>query len=105
VVQAGQFGAKWTGLCKAYGVDVDVIDVPWGKAVDPGQVAERLTGETRAVFATQSETSTGVLHDIETIAQIVQKTDALMVVDGISSVGAHALPMGDCSGGTGLESG
>ena len=64
-----------------------MIDVPWGKAVDPGQVADRLTAETRAVFATQSETSTGVLHDIEAIAQIVRKTDALMVVDGVSSVG------------------
>ena len=95
VVQAGQFGAKWTGLCRAYGVDIDVIDVPWGKVVDPGQVADRLTAEIRAVFTTQSETSTGVLHDIEAIAQIVRKTDALMVVDGVSSVGAHPLPMGD----------
>jgi len=95
VVQAGQFGAKWTGLCQAYGLDADVIDVPWGQAVDPDEVADLLTDETRAVFTTHSETSTGVLHDIEAIAKVVGETDALMVVDGVSSVGAHALPMDD----------
>ena len=91
VVQAGQFGAKWTAMCKAYGIEADVIDLPWGKSVDPGQVAERLKSETRAVFVTQSETSTGALHDIESIACLVRHTDTLLIVDGVSSVVAHPL--------------
>jgi aspartate aminotransferase-like enzyme len=74
-------------------VDVDVLDLPWGSVVDPGQVAERLKAhpETRVVFATHSETSTGVLHDVEALGRVVGETDALLVVDGVSSVVAHPL--------------
>ncbi len=97
VIQAGQFGAKWTAICQAYGVDVDVMDLPWGSAVDVAQVAQRLKAhpETRVVFATQSETSTGVLHDIEALGRVVGETDALLVVDGVSSVVAHPLRTND----------
>lgn len=97
VIQAGQFGAKWTAICQAYGVDVDVLDLPWGAAVDPMQVAERLKAhpETRVVFATHSETSTGVLHDVEALGRVVGETDALLVVDGVSSVIAHPLRTND----------
>ena len=97
VIQAGQFGAKWTAMCEAYGVDVDVMDLAWGEAVDPAQVAERLKAhpETRVVFATQSETSTGVLHDVEGLGAVVRETDALLVVDGVSGVIAHPLRTND----------
>ncbi|MBT4138442.1 MAG: alanine--glyoxylate aminotransferase family protein [Candidatus Latescibacteria bacterium] len=97
VIQAGQFGAKWTAICQAYGVDVDVLDLPWGSAVDSMQVAERLKAhpDTRVVFATHSETSTGVLHDVEALGRVVGETEALLVVDGVSSVIAHPLRTND----------
>ena len=95
VVQAGQFGARWTDLCRAYGVEVVEQRFPWGDAVDPRVVAEVLRDDPgiRVVFATHSETSTGVLHDIAAIGAIVRETDALLVVDGVSSVAAHPLPL------------
>ena len=95
VVQAGQFGARWTDLCRAYGVDVVERRFPWGEAVDPQAVAEVLRDDPgiRVVFATHSETSTGVLHDIASIGAMVRETDALLVVDGVSSVAAHPLPL------------
>ena len=94
VVQAGQFGARWTDLCRAYGVEVVESEFPWGEAVDPQVVAEALREDPglRVVFATHSETSTGVLHDIASIGEIVRGTGALLVVDGVSSVAAHPLP-------------
>lgn len=97
VIQAGQFGAKWTAMCQAYGVDVDVMDLAWGEAVDPAQVAERLKAhpETQVVFATQSETSTGVLHDVEGLGAVVRESDALLVIDGVSGVIAHPLRTND----------
>lgn len=97
VIQAGQFGAKWTALCRAYGLNTEVMDLPWGKAVDPQSVADHLSEhpETRAVFATHSETSTGVLHDVQTLGEVVGNTDALLIVDGVSSVIAHPLPTAD----------
>ncbi|MGH7534400.1 MAG: pyridoxal-phosphate-dependent aminotransferase family protein, partial [Gemmatimonadales bacterium] len=46
-----------------------------------------------AVFATHSETSTGAIHDVQALAAIVGATDALLVVDAITSLGVMDLPM------------
>ncbi len=95
VVQAGQFGARWADLCRAYGVEVVERAFPWGAAVDPQVVADALRVDPgiRVVFAAHCETSTGVLHDVASIGEAVEGTDALLVVDGVSSVGAHPLPL------------
>ena len=93
VAQAGNFGARWKDICDAYGIDVVPVDAAWGSSVDPNEVASALSGDTRikAVLTTQSETSTGVLHDIQAIGQAVVSHGALLIVDGISSVCAHRL--------------
>jgi len=89
-VQAGKFGERWTELCKAYGITADVIDVEWGKAVDPQEIARRLKAnpKIKAVFTTLCETSTGVATDIASIGKIVKDTPAVLVVDAISGLGA-----------------
>ena len=90
VVQAGKFGERWTELCKAYGITAEVIDVEWGKAVDPQEIAKRLKAnpKIKAVFTTLCETSTGVASDIEAIGKVVKETPAVLVVDAISGLGA-----------------
>ncbi|MDD4953587.1 MAG: alanine--glyoxylate aminotransferase family protein [Candidatus Omnitrophica bacterium] len=90
VIQAGKFGERWTELCKAYGVVAEVIDVEWGKAVDPAkiQAALKANPKIKAVFTTLCETSTGVVCDIEAIGKIVKDTPAVLVVDAISGLGA-----------------
>ncbi len=95
VIRGGKFGERWAEICEAYGVRVFPVDVPYGKSVDPGTVADILKREpaVRAVFATQSETSTGAVHDVQALAAIVGATDALLVVDAISSLGVMDLPM------------
>jgi len=95
VIRGGKFGERWGEICEAYGIPFVSIDVAYGKAVDPGLVAAALAKhpETRAVFSTHSETSTGVLHDIQAIAQIVLKTPTLLVVDAITSLGVVDLAM------------
>jgi aspartate aminotransferase-like enzyme len=94
VIRAGKFGERWGEVCAAFGVEVAGLDLPWGACVDPGQVADRLKADPaiRAVFATQSETSTGGLHDIEGIGRAMRGSEALLIVDGVSSLGAHPLP-------------
>ncbi len=94
VIRAGKFGERWGDVCAAFGVEVAGLDLPWGASVDPGQVAGRLRADPtiRAVFATQSETSTGGLHDIEGIGRAMRGSEALLVVDAVSSTGAHPLP-------------
>ncbi len=90
VVQAGKFGERWTELCKAYGINADVIEVEWGKAVDPAEIQKRLKANPaiKAVFTTLCETSTGAASDIESIGRIVKETAAVLVVDAISGLGA-----------------
>lgn len=87
---AGRWGERWKNLCKAYGAEAVVVDVPYGKAVQPGQLeaALREHPDAVAVYATLSETSTGVGHDIAAFGALVAKTPALLVVDGISGLGS-----------------
>ncbi|HOB90744.1 MAG: alanine--glyoxylate aminotransferase family protein [Bacillota bacterium] len=97
VVVGGKFGERWSELCRAFGAEVEEIVVEPGKAVDPAAVEQALKAapETRAVFITQNETSTGVEHDVESVARIVRDTDALLIVDAVSSLGAIEMRMDD----------
>jgi len=94
-VCGGKFGQRWGQIGQAYGVDMHVIDVEWGKAVDPAQIeaALRAAPETKAVFTTLNETSTTVLTDVQSIAAITAETDAVLVVDAVSALGADELRM------------
>ncbi|MCG2714348.1 MAG: alanine--glyoxylate aminotransferase family protein [Candidatus Omnitrophica bacterium] len=90
VVQGGKFGERWTEIAKAYGINTEIINVEWGKAVNPEEIAKRLKADPgiKAVFTTLCETSTGVDNDIEKIAKVVRETSAVLVVDAISGLGA-----------------
>ncbi len=95
VVRGGKFGERWAEICDAYGLRVVPVDVPYGKSVDPAAVATVLrdTAGARALFATHSETSTGAVHDIQSLAAVAGRTEALLVVDAITSLGVMDLPM------------
>ncbi|MCK5178349.1 MAG: alanine--glyoxylate aminotransferase family protein [Candidatus Omnitrophica bacterium] len=94
-VDGGKFGARWAELCDAYGAEPEVINVEWGKAVEPGQIKSLLDADRdiKAVFVTLCETSTGVTSDIKAIGDIVKTTEAVLVVDGISGVGVTDFQM------------
>ena len=100
VVNGGKFGERWTQLCERYGVDVIEVKAPYGQAVNPAAVQDALKGKLskgkgpkhlKAVFTTLCETSTGVVHDIKALGDIVHATDAVLVVDAISGLGADEL--------------
>ena len=96
VVRAGKFGERWAEICDAYGVKPICLDVPWGQAVDPKLITQELekTPAIRAVFIQASETSTGVMHPIREIGEIVKKYDnTLLIVDAISGIGVFDLPV------------
>ena len=89
----GKFGERWAGLLAAYGVPHERLDVEWGHAVDPAAV-ERALDRDRAittVFATHSETSTGAIHDIESIARLTRARGVRLVVDAVTSLAVHPL--------------
>jgi serine---pyruvate transaminase len=97
VISGGKFGERWAQLCKTYGVNVVKIEVENGKAVNLDVLKDTIQRETdaKAVFATLSETSTGVVHDIESIAKVVKGNNLLLVVDGISGIAVQPFKMDD----------
>ena len=90
---AGKFGERWIELCEAYGAAVTAYAPPWGERLDPAGIDRRLADDPRleVVFATHSETSTGVVHDVRAIAEVVRRHGRLLVVDAVSGIGAAEL--------------
>jgi aspartate aminotransferase-like enzyme len=96
VVEGGKFGERWANICKAYGVKAQVLSVEWGRSIDPALIDRALKEDPsiKAVFTQATETSTGVVYPIQAIAEIVSRyPGTLIVVDGISHLGAVELPM------------
>jgi len=96
----GKFGDRWSKMSTAFGLEVETITADWGKPLDTEQFKEKLVADTdktiKAVIVTHSETSTGVLNDIETINRCVKEHgEALMIVDAVTSLGAFNLPIDD----------
>jgi serine---pyruvate transaminase len=89
VVSAGSFGERWVAMTTAYGAAVDALRYPWGETPDPDDLRVRLQErEARAVWLVQSETSTGVVADVQALAAAAREAGALVVVDAVSSLGA-----------------
>jgi aspartate aminotransferase-like enzyme len=93
VCVAGKFGERWLEIVKAYGLDATPIVVPYGEVVSPEQVADALRRmpEARGVFVQASESSTGAAHDVKGMGAAVAGTEAILVVDAITGLGAMPL--------------
>jgi aspartate aminotransferase-like enzyme len=94
-VTSGKFGERWADMAETFGARVTRIAVPWGQAVKVAEIqnALRATPDAVAVLCQACETSTGVLHPIREIARTVGQSKALLLVDGITALGALPLPM------------
>jgi aspartate aminotransferase-like enzyme len=96
VAEAGKFGERWGELCRVYGINVDLIKIEWGQAVDPQEVARRLDANPaiKAVFVQANETSTGVQQPVKELAAVTKtRPGVILVVDAISALGGYPLPM------------
>ena len=90
---AGKFGERWIELCEAYGAATVRYEPGWGERLDPAEI-DRLLSEhdgIEVVFATLSETSTGVVHDVAAIAEVTSRHGAILAVDAVSGLGAAEL--------------
>jgi len=95
-VSAGVFGERFCAIASELGCDLKRLSVEWGKTVDPGELRRAIREEKnlKGVLLTQNETSTGVALPIEDLAKVVrEETEAHLLVDAISSLGAMPLPM------------
>ena len=93
VVSAGYFGERWVTLAERYGCDVVALRYEWGAVPSPDDLerALRERPDIKAVFLVHSETSTGVVLDLQRFGAAAQSSGALLVVDAVSSLGAVLL--------------
>ncbi|MCX6561716.1 MAG: alanine--glyoxylate aminotransferase family protein [Candidatus Aminicenantes bacterium] len=94
-INAGKFGERWGSICKAYGIAYKEIVVEWGKDYPKEKLEAELKAlpDCKAVLCQLSETSTGAIFDVQGFGEVVAKTDAVLIVDGISGTGATPCPM------------
>jgi aspartate aminotransferase-like enzyme len=90
VVSAGHFGERWRAIVSSYGTSVETLEYAWGEVPSADDLAGRLAdlGGVKAVFLTHSETSTGVVCDLQALAAAAAEHGTLSVVDAVSSLGA-----------------
>ena len=85
----GAFSGRFASIARCCGLDVDQWDAEWGNVHSPAELEERLeSGGYDAVTLSQSETSTGALQDLETIARVVARhEETLLLVDSVTGIG------------------
>jgi aspartate aminotransferase-like enzyme len=97
VVIIGAFGDRFAKIASAFGAQVERFEVPWGQAAHPAALREHLAANPpyRAVLLTHNETSTGVTNPLRELASVIRQApgDPLLVVDGISGLGAMPFEM------------
>ena len=94
-VNGGKFGERWGKLLAAFGMIGHEVRVEWGRAVRPGQIEDAFKAypESRAVLVQASETSTCAVHPVAPIGEVTRKRGAMLIVDGITSVGVFEQKM------------
>ena len=93
VATCGKFGERWVELAQRFGLRSVLLRYEYGNAVEPEGIDAALKSNPRirGVLLQACESSTGVQNDVDTIAAIVKKTDAILVVDAVSALATMPL--------------
>ncbi len=90
VIVSGAFGERFADICRTFNIQTHIVETEWGQAATVTDISAALetNPNIKAVFMTYCETSTGVLNPVkELAAEIRSKSEALIVVDGVSCIG------------------
>jgi aspartate aminotransferase-like enzyme len=91
VTRNGKFGDRQKQIAEVYGLEVVDLAYEWTEVVRPADVVKALAENpgVRGVIVTQSETSSGVLNDIQALGAIVREyPECVLIVDSITGIGA-----------------
>jgi aspartate aminotransferase-like enzyme len=94
ICTTGAFGDRFVAIAKAFGLSPVVLPFEWGRAVEPEALRRALRANKglKAVFFQHTDTSTGVVNDLKTLAAIVrEESGALIVVDSVSGLACEPL--------------
>jgi alanine-glyoxylate transaminase/serine-glyoxylate transaminase/serine-pyruvate transaminase len=90
----GMFSHRWIDMCQRHGLNVEIVETPWGHGLPADRYQEILTADKghkiKAVLATHNETATGVKSDIKAVRRAMDTAGhpAMLFVDGVSSIGS-----------------
>lgn len=90
----GLFSHLWTDQARRLGLDVEVMEERWGNGADEARIEAALRADKdkkiKAVCIVHNETTTGVTSDLQKVREAIDSAGhpALLIVDGISSIGA-----------------
>jgi alanine-glyoxylate transaminase/serine-glyoxylate transaminase/serine-pyruvate transaminase len=90
----GQFSHLWAESCRKLGLEVELVETPWGEGIPIEAYRKVLSDDSgqliKMVLVTHNETATGVTSDLFAVRQLLDELDhpALLAVDGISSIGS-----------------
>ena len=99
----GMFSHRWIDLCQRHGLNVEIIETPWGEGMPLDKIEAHLTADRdrriKAVLATHNETATGVKSDIAGVRRALDASGhpALLLVDGVSSIASMDFRMDEWS--------
>ena len=99
VARYGMFSHRWIDLCERHGLDVQVIECPWGSGAPADRFEEFLTADTdhaiKAVLVTHNETATGVRSDIAAVRRAIDASNhpTMLFVDAVSSLASMPFEM------------
>lgn len=92
VIDNGKFGERFAKIGVRY-TEVDHLKFEWGKSIELERIEKSLANGSEAVAFVHNETSTGILNPAKKIARIAKQYDALVIMDGITSVGGDEVKM------------
>ncbi|MGB8959936.1 MAG: alanine--glyoxylate aminotransferase family protein [Candidatus Aminicenantales bacterium] len=91
VLSQGYFGDRMAQICRAFGIEHDVLECAWGRAVTPRELDRRLKAKNyNIVVCTHVDTATGACAPVEEYGQVLEKTGAIFIVDGVCATGGIA---------------
>ena len=97
-VSIGVFGDRFGDIAEVYGADVTRLKTELGEAAEPDVVREALRGADpyKAVLLTHNDTSTAVQNDLAALSAVIHaESNALILVDAVSSAGGTPLAIDD----------
>jgi alanine-glyoxylate transaminase/serine-glyoxylate transaminase/serine-pyruvate transaminase len=90
----GFFGQRLVEVAGRAGAEVAVLERPWGEVFDLNQIREALQkARPRALAIVQAETSTGAWQPLEGLGALCRESDALLIVDAVTSLGCVPLAL------------
>lgn len=93
----GAYGKRMASIAEHAKIDYVLYEENFDKVPDAGKIAEYLDEDAKIthVAMVHSETTSGILNDIESVAKVVKERGKTFIVDAMSSFGGVDIQVGE----------